>query len=456
MRQRGTGHVYPHGKTWWAQYFVNGRRVRESTGVPRTAPKDHAKTWLKVRLGRAAEGRPVLPGLDRIPYDDLAADLRRHYKTTGARTLGEAEKRLKPLDAFFRGRRAAEIGSDDLTRYVEQRQSAGLSNATINRELSILGTMFRHAAAQDPPKVLRVPVIRMLKEAPPRAGFFEPARYEAVRRRLRPDLRVACDLAYTYGWRVRDEVLTLERRQVNLEAATVRLEPGTTKNRDGREIFLTPALKAVLAEQLERVAGLGRKLGRIIPFVFPHFTDGPIHPKTGERRYKVGDRIRDFRKAWATACKRAGCPGMLRHDFRRTAVRNMVNDGTPEKVAMQITGHKTRSVFDRYHIVAPEDLRAAAARIASRQAEKWNSQRRGGRARRPPLRHPVACRSRPSLTWVADNRHLRRVLINQWGWAITNRRAVPHLEAPRLELDTLANHRRHGLLRAHAVLPGGI
>ena len=80
-----------------------------------------------------------------------------------------------------------------------------------------------------------------LKEAAPRAGFFEADQFAAVRRRLRPDLQLAVDLAYTYGWRIRDEVLTLERRHVDLDAGTIRLDPGTTKNDDGRLVYLPPA-----------------------------------------------------------------------------------------------------------------------------------------------------------------------------------------------------------------------
>jgi hypothetical protein len=146
--------------------------------------------------------------------------------------------------------------------------------------------------------------------------------------------------------------LTLQRRQVDLEAGALRLDPGTTKNEEGRVVYLTPELRRLLAEQLARVDQVGRRTGQIIPWLFPRL-----------RGRRAGQPRRNFRKAWATACTKAGVPGMLLHDFRRTAVRNMVNAGVPERVAMKVTGHKTRAVFDRYHIVSPADLQDVVRKL---------------------------------------------------------------------------------------------
>ena len=117
-------------------------------------------------------------------------------------------------------------------------------------------------------------------------------------------------------------------------------------------VYLTPDLRSLLAQQMERVDRIAKQTGRIISWVFPHLTG----------RFQ-GERIKDFRKAWTTACKRAGLPWMLQHDFRRTAVRNMERAAVPRSVAMKLTGHKTESVYRRYAIVSDADLQDATRKL---------------------------------------------------------------------------------------------
>jgi integrase len=210
--------------------------------------------------------------------------------------------------------------------------------------------MFRLAVKRG--TLTAVPSMEMLKEAPARSGFFEPAQYETVRRRLPSDLRVAVTIAYTFGWRIKSEVLSLERRHVDLDAGTLRLDAGMAKNDEPRVVYLTPELKSLLTEQLARLDALARRTGRIIPWLFPHLT-GRL----------VGTKRCGFARAWRTACRRAGVPGRLLHDFRRTAVRNLERASVPRAVAMKLTGHKTESVYRRYAIVNDQDLREATLRL---------------------------------------------------------------------------------------------
>lgn len=342
------GQLRKRGSIWWMRYYRNGRRFEESA---KTSKYETARDLLKEREGDIAKGVPVTPSLSRLRFEEAAKDLLTDYEVNGRKSYVHVKGRIdRGLMPWFRGRRFATITTSDIRAYTADRQASGAAAATINRELAALKRMF--SLAMQAGKVIRRPYIPMLREDNTRKGFFERAQFDAVRARLPKRVQAVATFAYYTGWRTVSEILTLQWHQVDFQAGVVRLEPGTTKNREGRLFVfshVTELREALEAQDASRKAlAARRKKPKITPWVFHR---------------KNGGRIQSFRKVWQHACTGAGCPGRILHDFRRTAVRNLVRAGVPDTIAMKLTGHKTRAVFDRYDITSEEDLAEASRKL---------------------------------------------------------------------------------------------
>lgn len=329
---------------------ANGERVRETVRVDSKAEAERA---LKQREGDVAYGRQIFRDKQRVFFEDIRALQLRDYEINNRRSTGKARKTAEHLGKAFGGWRAVNITTEAIQTYIQQRQAVGYANASINLELAALKRMFRLAVTSKLLSADDVPHISMLKTSPPRSGFFELESFQAVLYHLPPPIKPIAAFAFELGWRLR-EVLNLEWRQVDLNDGAVRLDAGTTKNRDGRLAYVSPALLDILRQQSAATQALQKQRAVIIPYVF----------------HRNGGRILRFLGSWRTACLKAGAPGMLFHDLRRTAIRNMVRAGIPERVAMQISGHKTRSIFERYNIVSEGDLREAARRLDAAQSRR--------------------------------------------------------------------------------------
>lgn len=326
---------------WWAKYRQGGRIIKESTG---TAEKSEAKRFLKLREGAVAAGKLIAPRSDKITMAHLADGIRQDYAANDRSTdrLEFALAHVLDPDHGLGHLRAVDVGAPEITRYVAMRKAAGAANGTINRELGTVGRMFSLASDRLP----RAPKIRKLAENNVRTGFFERDQFERVRDSLPECYRGVVTFAYITGWRVRSEVLTLTWTQVDFTAGTVRLEPGSTKNGDGRMFYMTSELRATL-EAARAYTDAITGAGTITPLAF----------------HRNGRPIAGFRKAWMRACKVAGCPGRIPHDFCRTAVRNLERAGVSRSVAMKMVGHRTEAMYRRYAIVPEGDLREGAAKL---------------------------------------------------------------------------------------------
>ena len=351
MKPEGKGSLYKRegSPMWWIKYYRHGRAFREST---KTTDENKAAKILRQRLSEINQGTFMGPQLERTKVDDLAEMFIRDYRINGKKSIDDAEARWKNhLKPFFGSMRAVDVSSEQLARYVDKRQQEGAASATINRELAALKRMFRLGQQSTPAKVIRLPKFPKLAENNVRKGFLEDGQYCKLIEAC-PELwfRTLVECGRTYGWRV-SELLSMRVSQVNLAQKVIRLEPGTTKNRDGREVMMTEVLSQMLAALIHGKASDGRVFTRA-----------------------NGKAVSDFRQTWRKACEYAGVPDLLFHDLRRTAARNLRRAGVAEGIIMKIGGWRTRSVFERYAIVNRSDMNDAILKL--QESEKRAEQER--------------------------------------------------------------------------------
>jgi integrase len=345
------GSIYKRGDTYWIKYYRGGKYYRESAG---TNKESEAKRLLKAREGSIVEGRFVGLNVERIRFDELAEDMLNDYRINAKKSLDRAELSVRTLKRYFEGFRIVDITSAKVKNYIVTRQSDGVSNGTINRELAALKRMLSIGAKQTPPKVVHAPYVSMLKESNPRSGYFEHEEFMRLREALPEYLKPVLTLAYFTGMR-REEIAGLTWNQVNIFERRIVLDAGKTKNNEARIIPLTGELFDAILKQKA-------------------LSDNH-YPECHYVFFDEGRKVGDFRHAWATAFKKANLKPRLFHDLRRTAVRNMVRSGIPELVAMRISGHKTRSIFDRYNIINEDDLVKASEKLSGMLQDKEDALR---------------------------------------------------------------------------------
>jgi integrase len=334
------------------KWVLDQKLYREST---KTANLKKAKKIAQKKEEEILQQKGIV-GADKITLKDMIEEVLFDYRANGRKSTYVVELRSKTLYDFFgKETKIVHITEDAIHKYITHRLTKCKSNrdeplkpATINRELMLLKRGFSLMVERH--KLGLAPTIKMLKEDNVRKGFLEHWQFMKLLEQASDYIKPVIRFLYYTGWRT-EEALTLTWDMVDVDNGIISLSPGTTKNKKGRHYYMPNEILEMIRTLW---AAYTEKVRKEIPT-----------PKYVFTNRDCTDRIKDMRGAWKNSCKKAGLDGKLMHDFRRTAARNYVRAGVPQRVAQELLGHQTSSIFSRYNIVSDQDLREGAKKVSA-------------------------------------------------------------------------------------------
>jgi integrase len=363
MGRKANGRIYrPPGKSflmiayWGPKADGSWGEIRESAGSD-----DEAKARAKLddRLREVENHRRQIrpfegPTAARLTVGELLDAVKADWQLRERKSLSQTLPHLERVREALGSRKAMSLTPDQIRAWVKRMKAepGPLANGTINRRLEVLGRAYRLAIEER--RLATGPKITFLRESKPRQGFFERDEFEALLPHLPAPFDAMARFAFLTGWR-RGELLGLRWEWVDRRAREIRIPD--SKNGEGRSLPLDDTILWPMFEQLWEARATTTATGTVLSAYVFH-RKGRAIPRGA------------FMKRWRKACKDAKLEGKLFHDFRRTAARNMVRAGVPETVAMKVTGHKTRSMLDRYSITNGADQLEALRRSQAFVAEK--------------------------------------------------------------------------------------
>ena len=280
----------------------------------------------------------------------------------------QVESQLRP---FFGTTKVAKLTTRMLDAFIEQRQKQGRKFATIRNDLAYFRSALRLELKNTPCRILAVPHFPTITVDNTRTGFLDFPQYEVILDHLPVSIKCLFVVAYHIGNRL-GALLDLKWHQIDFDLRVVFLD-----SRHGNKTTGTAPIYGDMRKwltQQKQIRDEHFPACEKVFFWYPQDCEIDPYFKTGHggHRRKPGAEIRSFKASWKNAVKEAGAPDLLFLDLRRSAVRNMVQKaGVSERRAMEITGHRTRSMLDRYNIVAIQDVQATGI-----QMDAWVAQQR--------------------------------------------------------------------------------